>query len=503
MSGLDQYRGVGKGSVLDDIFVSLTEDAPNPFTTQDIESMLSSLTVLPDGRLHNAELDDQLLCCVFTPPGCTSTDAEAAGFHGFFVVNGVRIPYAWIGNDGTLDYISAIYSHELAEACTDPAIDAFFDSNGSCGQTGVCEVSDFCYGDDVGRGWWRIGGVLVQGYWSAQDGRCILPTERVVSGRVQGNPTLIQGRFLSRGNFEMVAPLRSSGVAHYSRVNDDPALPWFGPTIFGDNIGKIDAATMIQSNFSTGGSRGNLEAVLRWGGELIFFWREDKPPYTWHGPDLIPLAGPGQGFELVTGNPSLIQGRFGRRGNFELVVPLANGGLVHYSRANDDPALPWSAPTIFGSNIGVVDAISLAQSNLSSGGGSGDLHLVVRIGGELLFYHRDDAPPYAWHGPEVIPISVPNENVRFAAGVPSLVFQDFGTILHGYDQIVTPLADGGFAHITRDNNSFGMPWSVSPAVGTELGDIDALSLIHSNFSSSNSGTGNLELVALTAGQVVH
>ncbi len=69
MSGLDQYAGVGKGSILSEILVSFTDDPPNPFNQGHIEDMLTSLTVLPDGRLLHPEQDSQLLCCVFTPPG--------------------------------------------------------------------------------------------------------------------------------------------------------------------------------------------------------------------------------------------------------------------------------------------------------------------------------------------------------------------------------------------------------------------------------------------------
>jgi hypothetical protein len=504
MSGLSQYRGIGKGSVLGEIFVSMSEDPPNPFSQTDLENMLRSLTTLPDGRLLNPSLDNQLLCCVFTPPGWTSADAEAAGFHAALALSGSHVPYAWVSSDGTLDFVSSVYSHELAESCTDPNLSTFYDDTGACGETGACEISDYCYGSGVGRGWSKIGGVLLQGYWSTRDARCILPPERVIPGLVSGNPALIQGRFLSRGNFEMVVPLRDGGLAHYSRVNDDPALPWVGPTIFGSDVGTFDSVTMIQSNFTAGGQHGNLEVVAKFGGQLLFYWREDVPPYTWHGPTLVPLSGPGQNAQIVTGNPSLIQGRFGGRGNFEMVVPLAGGGIAHYSRVNDLPGLPWSGPSLFAVDIGIVDAVALAQSNLSSsGGGAGDLHVAARTGSELLLYHRDDAPPYVWRGPEVISLNAPSENTRMASGIPSLVFQNFGSILNGYDQVVTPLAGGGFGHLTRDNNSPGMAWEGPAIVAPEIGPVESVSLIHSNFSSSNSGVGNLELVAMPQNQLVH
>jgi hypothetical protein len=53
------------------------------------------------------------------------------------------------------------------------------------------------------------------------------------------------------------------------------------------------------------------------------------------GIEEIVFAGP------FSGTPSLIQSNFGIKGNFELVVPMSNGGLAHYWRNNDDPELPW------------------------------------------------------------------------------------------------------------------------------------------------------------------
>ena len=78
----------------------------------------------------------------------------------------------------------------------------------------------------------------------------------------------------------------------------------------------------------------------------------------------------------LRGNPVLIQSRFGTQGNFELVVPQANGGLAFYWRNNDDPALPWNGPFPFGQNAGQVDAVSLIQSNFDS---PGNLEVIARV----------------------------------------------------------------------------------------------------------------------------
>ena len=99
--------------------------------------------------------------------------------------------------------------------------------------------------------------------------------------------------------------------------------------------------------------------------------RDDAATFTWHdGPTAFETS--------VRGDPTFIQSRFGRRGNFEMVVPLAAGVLVHFWRNNDAPGLPWSAPIPFGSSD-TYDAVALVQSNFSSSGyGPGNLELVDR-----------------------------------------------------------------------------------------------------------------------------
>ncbi len=206
---------------------------------------------------------------------------------------------------------------------------------------------------------------------------------------------MTQGRFGSRGNFEMVVPRSSGGLAHFWRVNDDPSLPWNGPRPFGSSD-TYAAVTLIQSNFtSLGHGAGNLEVVARTGNRLDFYWREDAAPFTWHAGTIALESG-------VIGNPALTQSNFGVMGNFEMVVPLATGGLAHFWRNNDAPGLPWSAPVPFGSSD-TYDAVALIQSNFSSSGyGPGNLELVARSGNRLDFYWREDAAPFTWHGPQTI-----------------------------------------------------------------------------------------------------
>jgi hypothetical protein len=482
MSALDQY-GVANGTLLPLVVVPLEApqvDPPNPVEAPDVEAVLRWL--IAAGHVDPTRPD--LLCCLFTPPGWQTSNSHVAGYHQFFDDGaGHTVCFAWIRfKPAGLPSLTAILSHELVEACTDPHQDGL--------RIDGQEIGDVCHTHE------EYGGVSVQDYYSVRDRQCVLPQEPAVAGRVRGNPAFIQGRFLWPGNFELVVPLQTGGLAHYSRVNSDARLPWYGPTVFGLDIGVVDAVSMIQSNFTAGPGIGNLELVARFQGQLVFYWREDVPPYVWHGPTVVPnTAG-------VSGVPSLIQGRFLRRGNFELVTPLASGGLAHYSRVNDVAGVPWAGPEVFAQDMGVFDAVSLVQTAFSSGGGAGDLHIVASARGQLFFYRRDDVPPYAWHGPEVVPIALPGASDPIVNGCPSLVFAPFGPIVHGFDEILVPVAPSGFAHVTREDQ-FGVMWNGPSLVGPQIGQVDALSAIRSSFSFTGSGLGNIELIVLSQGQLFH
>jgi hypothetical protein len=309
--------------------------------------------------------------------------------------------------------------------------------------------------------------------------------------QIAGIPSLIQSRFGAKGNFEVVAPLMGGGLAHYWRNNDDPDLPWSAPTFFG--AGQIDAACLIQSNF---GSPGNLEVAARGGGNLFTFWRDSGPAFNWNGPYPVAVEGAGgtcgrQPVTGVAGNPVLIQSRFGTKGNFELIVPLAAGGLAHYFRNNDDPALPWLAAPTFGQSVGVIDAVTVIESNF---GVPGNLEVVARAGDRLITFWRDSTSPLAWHGP--FALVADGVAVSGVAGNPVLTQSRFGT--KGNFDLLVPLTAGGFAAYWRDNDTVSLPWH-GPVFVETAARFDAVSFIQSNFGSP----GNFEVVSRIAGHMAH
>jgi hypothetical protein len=277
---------------------------------------------------------------------------------------------------------------------------------------------------------------------------------------------LIQSRHGQQGDFELVVPLsHGEGLVHYTRDNDQAAMPWSGPNCFGN--GLLDGVSLIQSNF---GAAGNLEVVaVDSNGGLQFYRRQDETPFTWSGPSQIT--------DGVRGAPSLIQSRHGVKGNFEVVVPHRDGGLVHWARENDDPNLPWNGPFRFGDNR-QYDGAALIQSNFGS---IGNLEIVAVTEADLVFYARQDEEPGTWSGPFPIGSAV--------RGAPSLIQGRHG--VKGNFEVVVPHRDGGLVHWARENDDPNLPW-LGPF---RFGDgrlYDRVALIQSNIGSN----GNLEVVAI-------
>jgi hypothetical protein len=189
---------------------------------------------------------------------------------------------------------------------------------------------------------------------------------------------------------------------------------------------------------------------------------------------------------VVRGNPVLIQSRFGRQGNFELVTPTSLPGLYHSFRDNDDPNHPWSQPARFGESVGLVDAVSMIQSNYGS---PGNLELIARVGQQLFYFWRDSGPGFRWNGPFTV--------AGGASGNPVLIQSRFGT--QGNFELVAPAASGnGLLAWWRNNDDPAVPWSGPHLFAQSVNPVDAVTMIQSNYGSP----GSLELVARTGSQLV-
>jgi hypothetical protein len=468
MSALTQYRIIGNGTLVGSTRVTNTEP-PNPFSDAAVQTLVTGL--INGGTISSPAQDAQLLYCVMMPMGVSSENNNVIGEHFNFTFAGAPGQIAWVTNDGTLEFVTTVLSHELVESCTDPQFNAVLGVQGTCTQQGACEIGDVCYSTDI------VGGVTVQSYWSQRDRKCVVP-KGLVPGAVRGNPVLIQGRFGHRGNFELVTARADFGISHYSRANDLPFVPWSPPSRFGSSLARVDGVSFIQSNF---GFPGNLIVVARAEDSLFGFYRDSGPAFNWSDPMTITVSG--NELSGISGDPVLIQSRFNGRGNFELVAPLVGGGLSHYSCATNDPNFPWFGPNLFGQDIGRIDAVSMIQSNF---GNPGNLEVVVRVGTELLYFWRDSGPAFDWNGP--FPIIADGSQIDGVSANPTLIQSRFGG--RGNFELIVPLDSGGLAHYFRDNDDQNPTWHGPTVFAQNIGSVDSVSLIQSNFGYP----GNLEIV---------
>lgn len=281
---------------------------------------------------------------------------------------------------------------------------------------------------------------------------------------------MVQSTFGTKGNFELAVPCNAGGMSFFWRNNDLGYMPWNGPFRFGS--GNIRGVSMIQGNF---GTKGNLELIAVEGNRLVSYWRMDAAPWTWNGPTVVAANG-------CQGVPALIQSNYGTKGNLEVVVPRAAGGLAHFWRTDAAP-WTWTGPTAFGS--GNITGVAMIQSNYGS---KGNLEVVAVEGNKLVLYWRMDAAPWTWHGPFTIAAS----GVK---GSPALIQSSFGT--KGNFEVIVPRVGGGLSLFWRNNDLANLPWNGPFNFGS--GDYTSVSLVQSNY-----GGGNLEVAALRSdGRVDH
>jgi hypothetical protein len=194
----------------------------------------------------------------------------------------------------------------------------------------------------------------------------------------------------------------------------------------------------------------------------------------------------------IYGSPSLIQSTYGNKGNFELVVPLAPGGLARYWRNNDDERLPWHGPIVFGTEAGMIEGVSLIQSSF---GEMGNMELAaVDVGGHnLMHFWCDSDHSFDWHGPNQIS---EKSLVPVFSGNPAMIQSKSEG--KGNFELVVPRSNGGFSYYLRNNNLPDLRWLGPFDFATDAGIFDAVTLIQSNFGES----GSLELVARSGDQLV-
>ncbi len=168
MTGLAQYRQIGRGHLLGTPVVVTSSNPPNPFSDSDVGNFINGL--IGAGTIPGLDATNQNLYFVIMPKGVNSKSSGVIGEHTYFTSGGSRFHFGWITNNGTLNYITNVLSHELVESATDPEGSAILGVAGTCSGGGWCEIGDVCEGTSS-----NLHGVTVQSFWSNNDAKCIVP----------------------------------------------------------------------------------------------------------------------------------------------------------------------------------------------------------------------------------------------------------------------------------------------------------------------------------------
>lgn len=171
LNSLSQY-GVGRGQLVD-AFIITSPNPNNPFSEGDVSDMVWNL--IDAG--YFPEPDDaggrNELFAFIMPPNVNYNKTNAIGSHSYandydFPFDFDKAWYCWVMNNGTIDFVTRVFSHELAEACTDPEGSAV--QVNPRNSSSWNEIGDVCQSTDL------LNGVRVQSYWSQRDRACIIPT---------------------------------------------------------------------------------------------------------------------------------------------------------------------------------------------------------------------------------------------------------------------------------------------------------------------------------------
>lgn len=287
------------------------------------------------------------------------------------------------------------------------------------------------------------------------------------------NPTFVQRRG-KKGKFELiVADANGSALHNLTRDNEGSnGYPWTLTKTFAQNIGIVAGLSVIEGPFDT---PPNLELIVNKGGRLLHF--NNNPNGNWSSLNPVTDA-------PVIGVPALYQTKSGERGDFEVVAPSANGGLVWLWRNNNgsDPAYFWSKPSFFGQSLGTVTSATVISNPQF-------LELVVTVGAKLHYFWRAIDRAAVWNGPSPVrPEYNITPNAALFTSTLGLSKNDF--------VLVVPSSSGGLLSFGRNNSLSPAPWGTGTPFGTNLGVISGIAFIHGNLGPSEN---NLEGIVIAKG----
>jgi hypothetical protein len=220
MNGLAQYGGIGHANLLPTVVID--HSFAMPTSTGNVKDFVDNYAGDTVQGYHVPEPDDdpEILYVVFTPPGIAvpTNPPNGGAYHSDdtdFDLPDHRehYPFIWVGANNTgpsstnqIDTVTYLFSHELAEAVTDPLPNA----DPALIWNGTTEIGD------VGQpNTYRLNGYLINPYWSQADNAVLAPTGPATSQPqyffVNGQALTINGDQLTNLNDSITVDTTSAG----------------------------------------------------------------------------------------------------------------------------------------------------------------------------------------------------------------------------------------------------------------------------------------------------
>jgi hypothetical protein len=200
---LSQYRSsIQSGARIGSITIT-SSTPPNPFSNAAVVNFLQ--VNINNGTLPHPSTDSQLVYMVIPQPGTRA--GNIGGEHNSALNAGTRFHYGWTINNGSLDTITTIFSHELAETVSDPEVNV---------HTAIIVPST---NDELGDGdaqnfTYRLNGVLVQSLLSQRDRAYAVATGQAQNFIVSANRVLtVNGDQLPDHDDTISVDLVNNGVS--------------------------------------------------------------------------------------------------------------------------------------------------------------------------------------------------------------------------------------------------------------------------------------------------
>jgi Papain family cysteine protease len=396
-------------------------------------------------------------------------DGRTVKLDSYVVLNNVADQKAWIDNVGPLAACFTCYWDFQGYG---PNSGVYICNPASGIDGGHC-ITVVGYDDSKGawliRNSWGTGWGMAGYCWFGY-GQCGIDTNvkyGVPTGATNPDPWTKRrahnGNFYESGdgsyhrNFEVWAHIPDHEIRHYWR--DGVTLNW--------SVAETQAHDCASTPTVTGTTYNrNFEMVYQTRNHRLHHRYFNQTSQQWEDG---PIFGPHD----VAGIPGFTQGDYEAPGNFELVVRVANGELVHWWRNELTGA--WAQSASFGSHVAHSAATLIQRFD------NGLDVVVVKDDGKMQRYWRDDVHHKPWAAVETFGSHVKSP--------PVMIQGEFGatdeTVPGNYELCVA--VDGAIQHWwTPTTGTFS--WAHSATFGTHVKQV--LGLIQSSFGF------DLEVIAL-------